>query len=29
LCYGPNPRPGGKIPPNAVLVFDVELFDVK
>lgn len=29
LCYGPNPRPGGKIPPNAVLVFDVELFDIK
>ncbi len=29
LCYGPNPRPGGKIPPNAVLVFDVELFKVK
>ncbi len=29
LCYGPNPRPGGKIPPNAVLIFDVELFKVK
>ena len=29
LCYGPNPRPGGKIKPNDVLVFDVELFKVK
>ncbi len=29
LCYGPNPRPGGKIKPNDVLVFEVELFEVK
>jgi len=29
LSYGANPRPGGKIPPNAVLIFDVELFEVK
>ena len=29
LCYGPNPRPGGKIKPNSVLVFDVELFSIK
>jgi len=29
LCYGPNPRPGGKIKPNDVLVFEVELFEIK
>ncbi len=29
LCYGPHPRPGGKIKPNDVLVFEVELFEIK
>lgn len=29
LAYGPNPRPGGKIKPNDVLIFDVEVIDVK
>ncbi len=29
LCYGPTPRPGGKIPPNAILIFEVELFEIK
>jgi len=29
LCYGANPRPGGPIPPHAVLIFEVELFKVK
>jgi len=29
LCYGPNPRPGGKIKPNDILIFEVELFEVK
>lgn len=29
LAYGPNPRPGGKIPPNAVLVFDIDLLEVQ
>lgn len=29
LAYGPNPRPGGKIKPNDVLIFEVEVIDVK
>jgi FKBP-type peptidyl-prolyl cis-trans isomerase FklB len=29
LAYGANPRPGGPIGPNAVLIFDIELLDVK
>lgn len=28
LAYGPNPRPGGKIKPNDVLIFEVELLDI-
>lgn len=28
LGYGPNPRPGSKIPPNATLIFDIELREV-
>ena len=29
LAYGETPRPGGPIPPNAVLVFKVELLEIK
>ena len=29
LGYGPNARPGSPIPANAVLIFDVELVDIK
>jgi len=29
LAYGANPRPGGKIGPNEVLVFKVELLAIK
>lgn len=28
LAYGANPRPGGPIEPNMVLIFEVELLDV-
>ena len=28
LAYGPNPRPGGPIGPNAVLIFEVELLEI-
>ena len=29
LAYGPNPRPGGPIGPNATLLFDIELLGIK
>lgn len=29
LAYGPNPPPGGIIKPNEVLIFDIEIVDVK
>lgn len=29
LAYGNNPPPGSTIPPGAVLIFDVELLDIK
>lgn len=29
LAYGASPRPGGPIPPNAVLIFKVELLEIK
>jgi len=28
LAYGANPRPGGPIGPNMVLIFEIELFDI-
>ncbi|MDD2197797.1 MAG: FKBP-type peptidyl-prolyl cis-trans isomerase [Bacteroidales bacterium] len=28
LAYGPNPRPGGAIQPNDVLIFEIELLEI-
>jgi len=28
LAYGPNPRPGGPVKPNDLLIFEVELLDI-
>jgi FKBP-type peptidyl-prolyl cis-trans isomerase len=28
LAYGPNPRPGGPIQPNDLLIFEVELIEI-
>lgn len=28
IAYGPNPRPGGPIGPNAALIFEVELLEI-
>jgi FKBP-type peptidyl-prolyl cis-trans isomerase FklB len=28
LAYGANPRPGGAVKPNDVLIFEVELLDI-
>jgi FKBP-type peptidyl-prolyl cis-trans isomerase len=28
LAYGPNPRPGGPVKPNDLLIFEVELFEI-
>ncbi|KYG76697.1 hypothetical protein AWN68_06630 [Roseivirga echinicomitans] len=29
LAYGPEPRPGSPIPPNGILMFELELVDIK
>ncbi len=28
IAYGPNPRPGGPIGPNATLIFEIELLEI-